>query len=535
MKLNKESLGLDIGTGAIKLIHLKRCKNGIKLVKAIVAELDQYPIEHGEDEDSHVVRIIKGLIKTHNIRMRKVIPVIPRYATLINNIKLPPVHESRICQLMEYEAKQHNPFVNEETSIAWHCLNGSASSEERDVLLVIARNKRLEREINIAKRLKLQVHTVDINSFALYNLHRFCEESTEDVICHIDIGAKRTDLVIHGGDSPIFSRYISIAGDHITKAIAERFGINFKEAEILKKKRGIILIQPEEPQWTEEEIRISNAIKPVLEKLIDEIHKSISYYYQSRTAQKDISRYILSGGSRRLRNLETYLESNLGKKIEPTNPFRNIHTDGMTFHEDQANYLSIATGLALRGLGYGDIKINLLTTELKKKRQRYRSLRYLIPAFIIAMLMPILYMPGIRQELATRKSQLNEINLNLTRHKEFMTRLPEIERLKNENSHLETNLTQLKGIVSSSIIKLEAIFELNRITPANTTLANLSIDTQNKIVLDGTTDSYKEIEGFIQSLEASSYFKEAKLIEADTDKASKSQDHINFKIGLILK
>ena len=71
MKLSKEAIGLDIGTGAIKIVQLRKDKKGIKLIKAIVAELDQYPIEPGEDEDSHVVRIIRDFIKTHKINLKK--------------------------------------------------------------------------------------------------------------------------------------------------------------------------------------------------------------------------------------------------------------------------------------------------------------------------------------------------------------------------------------------------------------------------------------------------------------------------------
>jgi Tfp pilus assembly PilM family ATPase len=71
--------------------------------------------------------VIKDVFKAHNIKAKKVIPVIPRYSVLVNDIKIPPVHKSRIDQFIEFETKQQNLFVNEEVSTAYHCLKDRKS------------------------------------------------------------------------------------------------------------------------------------------------------------------------------------------------------------------------------------------------------------------------------------------------------------------------------------------------------------------------------------------------------------------------
>ena len=95
---------------------------------------------------------------------------------------------------------------------------------------------------------------------------------------------------------------------------------------------------------------ISEAVTPVLNKMLSEFRRSFDFYENS-IKKRPISKVILSGGGARLKNIERFFADKLGVPTEIADPFKKIDLPkGMDPDEMRslAPALVVAIGLAMR-------------------------------------------------------------------------------------------------------------------------------------------------------------------------------------------
>ena len=98
-------------------------------------------------------------------------------------------------------------------------------------------------------------------------------------------------------------------------------------------------------------MRIFNTITPVLSQLVKEIRRSFDYYERQFNGTVDC--ILLSGGSAKFENIDSYISNELGIKCSIINPFRKIDISKVPGYdretlEELAPSLTVALGLALR-------------------------------------------------------------------------------------------------------------------------------------------------------------------------------------------
>ncbi|MCX6742840.1 MAG: pilus assembly protein PilM [Candidatus Parcubacteria bacterium] len=169
----------------------------------------------------------------------------------------------------------------------------------------------------------------------------------------IDLGAVSTDVILHDQHGFRDQLNLVFGGYKITKKISEILNLEFKEAEQLKKKQGLLLTQ-------------NNLDKILAVEFSDfwpEIMQ-IKLAYEKRTGQK-VEKLILAGGASLLPGLPELFSQNLPElKIEMGDPSKKIDFYAKTLKNDKIIYSNVI-GLALRGLnkesldqGINLIKIN---------------------------------------------------------------------------------------------------------------------------------------------------------------------------------
>jgi len=172
----------------------------------------------------------------------------------------------------------------------------------------------------------------------------------------IDIGARTTNVSIFNKDGVLnLSIVIPIAGNHFTKAIAQKLGKNKEEAELLKRNFGF------------DEEKLDNKVLPILQllfqKIIRELKKAIEYYEEK--VGREIKKIILAGGSSLLPKIDKYIEANLEKRVILGSPLDRIKNKDVFDIEVPAILFANVVGLALRGVYDINKGINLLSREQK--------------------------------------------------------------------------------------------------------------------------------------------------------------------------
>jgi type IV pilus assembly protein PilM len=226
-----------------------------------------------------------------------------------------------------------------------------------EVLLVAAKEEMVDDHIAVLKNAKLKPRVIDVDSFAMQNAYEQNYGIDQgQTVALINIGAKITTInVIEDGISH-FTRDFSVAGNQFTKEIQREFNLSFAQAEELKRQQGAVTIESDEimltrmPDKDDRSMRISEAVTPVLNKMLSEFRRSFDFYENS-IKRKPVSKVVLSGGGARLKNIDRFFADKLGVPTELGDPFKTIEIPrsvDLDQLKSMAPALMVGMGLALR-------------------------------------------------------------------------------------------------------------------------------------------------------------------------------------------
>jgi Tfp pilus assembly PilM family ATPase len=172
----------------------------------------------------------------------------------------------------------------------------------------------------------------------------------------LDIGAQRSMLVIFRNGQLDFFREIVVGGEDFTKAITgtifhEGRAIQFTEDEALefKVKYGYPLGFSEGMTYRGAPLtEVGAMMRPVLERLAGEIHRSIGFYGDKTAGDKVQNIYLIGGGSR-MKHLSQVLMEKIEIPVASLPYFKNIRVVGSKEQQNtfQKRYLEQAASLAM--------------------------------------------------------------------------------------------------------------------------------------------------------------------------------------------
>jgi type IV pilus assembly protein PilM len=344
------------------MVHLKKRGDSLSLVNLAFAAI---PPEVQEESDpdvklEQVSELVKKMLHENDFKLRDVVVSIPGDDAIVRYIKLPNMPREELKNVIAYETEQYIPLSIDQVVLDFAVLGELEEEGQKklEVLLVAAKKDIVDRYLELFKRSGVNPVVLDVDSFALGNAFEHAYGKLEgETVSLINLGAKLTTIHIMESGVSHLTRDVAVAGNSFTREIQREFGLSFQEAEELKHKQGQALVESEDilqiDSNDQENMtgRISDAIAPVLNKLLAEIRRSFDYY-ESSIRKTPISRIFLSGGTARLRNIDKYLAEKLNLPVELNQPFLNLQVPEKQFDAEfiQANaqLFNIGLGLALR-------------------------------------------------------------------------------------------------------------------------------------------------------------------------------------------
>ena len=339
----KAIIGLDIGSSAIKVVHLNESKSGIILKSLGIANLPPDAIVDGEIQEKAVIAdIIKKLLKAQKSKIKRVCTSISGYSVIIKKINLPTTNREELLKTIEVEAEQYIPFDISEVNIDFEILGQSEVSEDQmDVVLVAAKKDIINSYIELLVDSGLTPTIVDVDNFALENAFSANYSDQEGTVALLDIGANKLNINVIKGGVSLFTRDAPMGGAHVTGEIQDRFDLDYQTAESIKT-GGL-----EAPDKDMLEDIVSRAV----ENWTAETNRAIEFLKASYP-DEELQGIYVSGGSSRFEGLERYLAQQTGVPVDIFNPLKNIGTDQRKFDPAYIEYIApqfaICIGLALR-------------------------------------------------------------------------------------------------------------------------------------------------------------------------------------------
>jgi len=452
-------LALDIGASTVKVGEFHAAKGrGLRLTNFNFADLGVDP-EHEENRKALIVSTVRNIVREKNIKAKRVVFSVSGQSVFTRFVKLPPVDESKVAQIIQYEAQQNVPFPIDE--VIWdYQLLGSNPQGELEVVLLAIKSDIIEELTEGVESAGLRTEVVDVAPMALYNAVRYNYGDLEGCTMVIDLGARTTNLLFLE-QNRVFSRSIPIAGNAITQSIAAEFNVPFPEAEQMKKTHGFVALGGayEEPE-NETQARVSKIIRNVMTRLHAEIARSINFYKGQQGGNLP-ARVLLSGGSSIIPYTDRFFKEKIQTDIEYFNPFRNVEIDAHVPREELArcaHFFGEVVGLGLRKNVECPIEVNLLPKTVRKREQMEQRRPYLAAAAVCVLLIPLCWLGYTHKTVTLKTRQLQDITEKVNTLNDLS------QKLSREQTHLkelQDKANQVVSLVNQRSLWPELLQDLN--------------------------------------------------------------------------
>ncbi len=341
-------IGLDIGSHAVKIVHLLESRGTYRLKDLGMSLLPPSCIVEGAIKDQEAVQAaIKKLVGNLKIKVKGVATSIAGWSVIIKKVDLPQMTEDELGENIQVEAEQYIPFNVEDVNIDFQILGSSSEKMDRmEVMLVAAKKEVIDDYTNLIKKSGLSPQVVDVDFFALENAFEANYDVTESGgVALVDIGATKMNINVLKNGVSMFNRDASIGGYQITDDIQQRFGLEYEEAEKVK----LGLSSEKVPVQDLEAIFVSAATG-----WSTEVKRAIDFFYATYP-EETIGQVLLSGGSSRLPGLDALFSKDTNIPVAYFNPLAKIEADSKVFDQQYLDYIApqaaVAVGLALRRVG----------------------------------------------------------------------------------------------------------------------------------------------------------------------------------------
>ena len=234
----KKFLTLNIGASAIALAEYEASGATVTLVNYGTAALAA-PLDAG-NAGTVLAPALMEIVREKGIRPGKVAiavsgqMVFPRIAT----IAFAGSDEAKFEQMVRYEIEQNIPFPIDEMVCDRQVL-GDTEAGDKSVLIVAAKIEQIEAVTDAVQAAGFQPTLVDGAPVAVLNALKAAHPEDEGCTVLLDMGAKTTSLIIAEGEK-LYIRTIPIAGNTLTKEIAQTLGCTLDEAGVSALKINLI-------------------------------------------------------------------------------------------------------------------------------------------------------------------------------------------------------------------------------------------------------------------------------------------------------
>ncbi len=338
---SSKTIGLDIGSGLLKLVVIDHSKGEPTLSGVSVTPVLADAIVEGEIMDPGIVsETIQGLFKSAGLKQKRVVVAVGGRDVIIKKIQVDRMKESEAFEVIRWEAQQHVPFDIEAVELDFQILDPEGEGLQMDVLLVAAKRDLVEDKVQLLSQAGLQSAIVDVDAFALHNAFELNHpEAMEGVVALLNIGHELTNVNVLDAGIPLLTRDLTIGTRKIREDLQRERGLSADDADGLLKG-----------------FERSPDLDPFVQTRGDEIAVGVeraSAFLQSASRDAgSIQRIYCCGGGARIPGLTEVLGQKLKMPVEVANPIQRLSVEDGVFDtinvDEVAPLLMLATGLALR-------------------------------------------------------------------------------------------------------------------------------------------------------------------------------------------
>jgi type IV pilus assembly protein PilM len=336
----KTTVGLDIGSGFVKVVEVDHSGDQPEVVRVAMSPLLPDAIVEGEVMDAGLVAdTIRSLWVEAGIDGKEVVTAVGGHDVIVKKIEMDRMSADDARQVIRWEAEQHVPFDIQSVVIDFQVLDPEGTDPKMEVLLVAAKRELVDNKVSLLQDAGLTARVIDIDAFALHNaLERNHPEAMGGISALVNIGHETTNVNILEEGVPILTRDIPFGSRRIREDLQREQGLTAEEAEGIVQGKGVHTALDRHVKYGADEVAIG-------------VERAAAFL-MAQYAGEGIGQVFLGGGGARIPGMVEALAERMGVPVLRTNPFERIPvTPGAPVRlsiDEVAPILMLPLGLALR-------------------------------------------------------------------------------------------------------------------------------------------------------------------------------------------
>src|SRR5438128_4601364 len=165
--------GIDLRQGALKALRVENIDGQVTATAFDYVEHPKILSQPDADPDQLTREALEKFLSRNTIRGDQVAISIPGQSGLARFVKLPPVEEKKITDIVRFEAKQQIPFNLEEVVWDYQKIGSGAVTDgfamETEIGLFAMKRDMVNRYLQHFKDVNVEVHIVQMAPLALCN------------------------------------------------------------------------------------------------------------------------------------------------------------------------------------------------------------------------------------------------------------------------------------------------------------------------------------------------------------------------------
>ena len=337
----RTTVGLDIGSGLIKLVAISHGSGEPVLTKVAFTTVVDDAIVEGEVMDTGIVAdAIRGLMASAGIKTKSVVIAVGGRDVIIKKIAMERVKEAEARQLIRWEAEQHVPFDMENVELDFQILDPEGDGLQMSVLLVAAKRELVENKVALLTQAGLSPSIIDVDAFALHNAFELNHpDAMHGVVGLVNLGHETTNINILEDGIPVLTRDLPVGTRRFREDMQRERGLSAEDADRLL-----------------QGFERSEVLEPFLETRGEElavgIERATAFLQSASRSAGGISRLYTTGGGSRIPGLNKVLADRLRLPVHQANPMERLQVAEEVLSSLNADevgpLLMLPIGLALR-------------------------------------------------------------------------------------------------------------------------------------------------------------------------------------------
>src|SRR5436309_1966146 len=229
----KTSVGLDIGSGILKVAVIDHSGSEPELVKVATTEVAADAIVEGEVMDPGIVaEAIRGLFSTAGVKQKRVVTAVGGRDVIVKKIQMDRMKEADAREVIRWEAEQHVPFDMANVELDFQILDPSAEGLQMNVLLVAAKRELVDSRTSLLGEAGLQAAIIDVDAFAIHNAFELNHpDAMQGVVAIANIGHEITNVNILEDGVPVLTRDLSVGTRRFREDLQREKGLSAEDSE----------------------------------------------------------------------------------------------------------------------------------------------------------------------------------------------------------------------------------------------------------------------------------------------------------------